>query len=104
MPPFDGYGTHTPLQQPSQESATEAEAPIRTYQRRWKASDRALESKEQESLNRNTSFTAVQGQEEGKHYYEAMHKDDYKIHDEMEDPLAYLASSDLDTMYFDQAT
>ena len=33
-----------------------------------------------------------------------MHKDDYKIHDEMEDPLAYLASSDLDTMYFDQAT
>ena len=32
-----------------------------------------------------------------------MHEDNYRIQDEMEDPLAYRASSDPDTMYFDQA-
>ena len=36
-------------------------------------------------------------------YYEAIHHDDYKIQDEMQYPLAYLSSSDPDTMYFDQA-
>ena len=82
--------------------ATKAEAPIRTYYRRWKVSAIALESREQESLNRNTEFIAVQGQEEEQHYYEAMHQDDYKIQDDMQDTLAYLASSDMDTIYFDQ--
>ena len=32
-----------------------------------------------------------------------MHQDDYKIKDDMQYPLAYLARSDPDTMYFDQA-
>ena len=32
-----------------------------------------------------------------------MHQDDYKIQEDMQDPLVYLASSDPDTIYFDQA-
>ena len=32
-----------------------------------------------------------------------MHQDDYKIQDNMQDPMAYLESSEPDTMYFDQA-
>ena len=47
-------------------------------------------------------FTAVQGQEEGQHYYEDIHEDYYNIQDDMEYPLAYLASSDPDRVYFNQ--
>ena len=32
-----------------------------------------------------------------------MHQEDNKLQDDMEDPIAYLASSEPDTMYFDQA-
>ena len=32
-----------------------------------------------------------------------MHQDDYKIQDDMKEPLAYLSSYEPDTMYFDQA-
>ena len=45
----------------------------------------------------------MQEERENQQQYEAMHQDDYKIQDDMQDPLAYLASSDPDTMYFDQA-
>ena len=45
-------------------------------------------------------FTAVEVHDEGNKYYEAIHEDDYKIKDEMEDPLSYLARSDPYTMYF----
>ena len=31
-----------------------------------------------------------------------MNQDDYKIQENMEDPLAYLSKSDPDTMYFDK--
>ena len=70
------------------EVATEAEVPIMTSSRRWKASDRALESREQESLNWNKEFSAVQDQQEEKHYYEAMHQEYYKIQDDMQYPVA----------------
>jgi hypothetical protein len=37
-------------------------------------------------------------------YYEVLHEDDYKLQDEMSDPIAFLArTSDPDTMYFHQA-
>ena len=36
-------------------------------------------------------------------YHEIMHEDDYLLQDEMTDPIAFLAKSDPDTMYFDQA-
>ena len=103
MPSSKGGSTPTLSKIPSREVATEAEAPIRTSSRRWKASARALESREQESLNWNTVFTAAQDQQEDQQYYEAMHQDYYKIQDYMQDPLAYLSSSDPDMMYFDQA-
>ena len=45
----------------------------------------------------------MQYQQEEQKYYEAMHQDDYKIQDDMQDPLAYRAASDPDIMYFDQA-
>jgi hypothetical protein len=34
---------------------------------------------------------------------QAMHKDDYLLHDEMMNPVAFMASSNQDTMYFHQA-
>jgi hypothetical protein len=37
-------------------------------------------------------------------YYDAMHEDDYKMQDDMTDPIAFLArTSDPDTMYYHQA-
>jgi hypothetical protein len=37
-------------------------------------------------------------------YYDAMHEDDYKMQDDMMDPIAFLAhTSDPDTMYYHQA-
>ena len=36
-------------------------------------------------------------------YYDAMHEDDYKIQDVMQDPIAFVATSDEDTMYYHQA-
>jgi hypothetical protein len=36
-------------------------------------------------------------------YYEAMHEDDYLLQDEMMNPVAFMASSNQDAMYFHQA-
>ena len=62
-----------------------------------------LESREHESLNWNTVFTAVQGQEEDRHYYESMHQENYKIQYDIQYPSTKLGSSDHEKMYFDQA-
>ena len=45
----------------------------------------------------------MQEEQNNQKYYEAMHQDDYKIQDDMEDLLTCLASSDPETMYFDQS-
>ena len=45
----------------------------------------------------------MQGEQEEQQYHEAMHQDNYKIKDDIQETLDYLASSDPDTMYFDQA-
>jgi adenylosuccinate synthase len=37
-------------------------------------------------------------------YYDALHKDDYRIQGEMKDPVAFMSATDEDTMYYDQAT
>ena len=50
----------------------------------------------------NKAFSAVQEEQNNQQYYETMHQYDYKIQDDMQDPRAYLASSDPETMYFDQ--
>ena len=98
MPPYEGYITSTLLQIPSQKVATEAEAPIRQSSRKRKASSIALGSREQEPLNWNKAFRSVQYQQEEKKYYEAMHKYNYKIQENMKDPLDYLDSYDPDTI------
>ena len=36
-------------------------------------------------------------------YYDALHQDDYKMQDDMVDPIAFLAKTDADTMYYHQA-
>ena len=51
----------------------------------------------------NKAYSAVKEEQNNQQYYEAMHQDNYKIQDDTEDPLAYLARSDPDTMKFDQA-
>ena len=103
MPPYEGDRTPTMLQLNYQEVSTEVEARIRTSSRRWKASARVLGSREHESLNWNKAFSAVQYQREEQQYYESMHQEDYKIQENMQDPLSYLDSSDPDIMYFNQA-
>jgi hypothetical protein len=35
-------------------------------------------------------------------YYDALHEDDYRIQDDMKDPVAFMSSTDEDTMCFDQ--
>ena len=47
-------------------------------------------------------FASEEGEDELQQYYKAMHEDDYRIQEKMENPLAYLSRSDPDTMYFDQ--
>jgi hypothetical protein len=36
-------------------------------------------------------------------YYDVLHEDDYRIQDDMKDPVALISSTDEDTMYVDQA-
>ena len=98
MPPSEVDRVSTLHQLYTQEVENEAEAPTRTYSRRWKASSRSLESREHESMKSNKAFIAVQGEQEETQYYEAMHQDDYKIQDYMQDPMDHLDSLDPDTM------
>ena len=102
-PNSEGDSIHLLPQLSPQEGNVEASAPIRKSSRRWKASARALEIRDQESLNLNKAYSAVPEEKNNQQYYKAMHQDNYNIQDDMEDPLAYLAIYDPDTMYFDQA-
>jgi hypothetical protein len=36
-------------------------------------------------------------------YYDALHEDEYRVQDQMIDPVAFLAKRDEETMYFHQA-
>jgi hypothetical protein len=36
-------------------------------------------------------------------YYDVLHEDDYCIQDDMKDPVAFMSSTDEDTIYYDQA-
>ena len=101
-PPSEGYSVPPLPQLLSQEGKSEAEVPTRTSLRICKAQERAIESRKQESLNLNKAFSAVQGEQDNHQYYEVIHQDNYKVQDSMQDPLVYLASSDPDTIYFDQ--
>ena len=41
--------------------------------------------------------------EDDKEYYESLHEDDYKLQEDMLDPIVFKASADKDTMYYHQA-
>jgi glutamine synthetase adenylyltransferase len=61
---------------------------------------RMLESVQQEGLAFAAESNNVQEAEE--RYYDVMHEDEYRIQDEMTDPIAFLANTDEETMYFHQ--
>eukprot|EP00957_Ditylum_brightwellii_P173061 13175707-Ditylum_brightwellii.AAC.2 len=65
--------------------------PLYCSTRQRKMSRRAMESLDIIDVD----FTAE--------YYDAMHKDDYRIQNLMQDPIAFKASTDPDTLYYHQA-
>jgi hypothetical protein len=64
---------------------------------------RMLESVQQEGLAFAAERNYIQEEEAEERYYDAMHEDEYRIQDDMTDPIAFLAKADEDTMYFHQA-
>jgi hypothetical protein len=65
---------------------------------------RMLESVQQEGLAFAAERSDIRGEEAEERYYDAMHEDEYRIQDEMTDPIAFLAKANEDTMYCHQAT
>ena len=50
-----------------------------------------------------TSFKSTIEEEEHDQYCEVLHEEDYKLQDEMFDPIAFKATSNPDDMYYHQA-
>jgi hypothetical protein len=65
---------------------------------------RIMELVQQEGMDFAAERNNVQEEDAEETYYNAMHEDEYRIQDEMTDPIAFLAKTDEDTMYFHQAT
>ena len=57
-----------------------------------------MEESQQLRAERHVAYSAQYDE-----YYDVLHEDDYQLQDDMEDPIAFLASSSADTMYFHQA-
>ena len=72
---------------------TMAHLNISKYGRQRRVTTRMQESQEQRS-NNLVAYSA---------YYEVLHEEDYQMQEDMSDPIAFLASTNADTMYFDQA-
>jgi hypothetical protein len=64
---------------------------------------RMLESVQQEGLVFSAESNDVPEEDAEERYYDAMHEDEYRIQDEMTDPVSFLAKTDEDAMYFHQA-
>jgi hypothetical protein len=62
-----------------------------------------LESVQKEGLAFAAERNDIQEEEAEERYYDAMHEDEYRIQDDVTDPIAFLAKTDEDTMYFHQA-
>jgi hypothetical protein len=66
-----------------------------------------LTNKMRESLEQRgqgiVSYEASTYDDSDEAYYDALHEDDYALQDAMDNPIAFLAQTDADTMYFDQA-
>jgi hypothetical protein len=61
-----------------------------------------LESFQQEGMTFAAQRSDIQGEEAEGRYHDVMHEDEYRIQDEMTDPVAFLAKADEDMMYFHQ--
>ena len=61
------------------------------------------ETEQEEADSEHEGDIAMQGTEEDDPYYDALHEEDYKLQDNMIDPIAFKASGDPDTMYYQQA-
>jgi hypothetical protein len=75
---------------------------IRRSSRDRRPTARMLESVQQEGLAFAAERNDIQEEEAEERYYDAMHEDEYRIQDDMKDPIAFLAKTDEDTMYFHQ--
>lgn len=67
-----------------------------------KMTDKMKESLEQRGQG-IVSYQARTYDDSDEAYYDALHEDDYALQDAMDNPIAFLAQTDADTMYFDQA-
>ena len=56
-----------------------------------------------ESVASGTYDAFITSVEDPSSYYDALHQDDYKLQDEMVEPISFLAKTDSDTMYYHQA-
>jgi hypothetical protein len=64
---------------------------------------RMLESVQQEGLVFAVESNDVQEGDAEEVYYDALHEDEYRIQNDMTDPISFLGKTDEDTMYFHQA-
>jgi hypothetical protein len=62
-----------------------------------------LESVQQEGLAFAAERNDIQEEDAEERYYDEMHEDEYRSQDDMPDPIAFLAKTDEDIMYFHQA-
>jgi hypothetical protein len=62
------------------------------------------ESVHQEALAFAAESNDVQEGDAEEEYYDALHEEEYRVQDEMTDPIAFLAKIDEDTLYFHQAS
>jgi hypothetical protein len=63
---------------------------------------RMLESVQQEELAFEAEKSNGQEEDDEEDYYDALHEDEYRVQDQMTDPIAFLAKTDEDTIYFHQ--
>eukprot|EP00957_Ditylum_brightwellii_P172136 13104673-Ditylum_brightwellii.AAC.1 len=87
---FEDASPPTDAGEPPNEE-TETPVPLRRSTRRREMSRRAMESLK----TMDVQFSAE--------YYDAMHEDDYRIQDQMQDSIAFKATTDPDMLYFHQA-
>jgi hypothetical protein len=94
--------SHQALEVDALEEAVPALPPMvvgtRRSSRDRRPTARMLESVQQEGLAFAAEINDIQGEEAEERYYDAMHEDEYRIQDEMTDPIAFLAKADEDTM------
>jgi hypothetical protein len=76
---------------PTLRRSTRTRRPTAKYQQYMEQQNMAFASKRSEVADVDES------------YYDVLYEDDYRIQDDMKDPVAFMSSTDEDTMYYDQA-